>query len=126
MTYKINKNIPITNIRKGKGRPSTYPFAEMQVGDSFFVSIKDKRPRMVGNAANQYTRHHGGSPKFITRSVDGGSRCWRIPDAAHPVYPFSPRLSPDGTYYICDRCDRTWMPGSNPGCPECAAAFIKD
>ena len=40
------------------------------------------------------------------------------------IYPVSPRLSPDGTYYICDHCGREWLPGKDPGCKECKAAKI--
>ena len=40
-----------------------------------------------------------------------------------PTYPSSPRLSPDGTYFICDQCGREWQPGTAPGCEPCAKAF---
>lgn len=73
--YKIDKDIPIPDKR-----PSKYPFAEMSVGDSFFVAA-DKAPSKrvstaVGNAAE---RGIGGSDRSYTvRRVDGGTRCWRV------------------------------------------------
>lgn len=39
------------------------------------------------------------------------------------VFPSSPRLSPDGTYCICDQCHREWKPGESPNCESCDAAF---
>lgn len=41
------------------------------------------------------------------------------------VYPYPPRLSPTGMQYVCDQCQRRWLPGADPGCPECNAAFVE-
>ncbi len=120
--YRIDKLIPIPKKRKsGIGRTPIYPFGRMKVGDSFFVPIKNATSKRIYNTSYQYTTRHGGSPRFIVRIVEGGCRCWRIEDKVK--FPVSPRLSPDGTYYICDHCRREWKPGVDPGCPECAAAW---
>lgn len=76
---KIEKNIPIAP-KRAPGRPSKskYPFNEMEIGDSFFVSgitlstinctVRKFRMR---NARND-------GLKFTVRAVDGGFRVWRV------------------------------------------------
>lgn len=72
MTEKItiDRNIPIPKISRGS-RPSKYPWAEMEIGDSFVMNRK--RPNGTVSAANK--RY---SCKFIARTVEGGVRVWRI------------------------------------------------
>ena len=73
---KIEKNVPIPKgTGKGAGKPTIYPFSEMEVGDSVFLDGQ----RTGGPAylsAMQHGRMHG--KKFSARSVDGGIRIWRI------------------------------------------------
>lgn len=38
-------------------------------------------------------------------------------------YPVSPRLSPEGDGWICDRCNRRWRLGETSGCAACIAAI---
>ena len=71
MSIKIDKDVDLPE--RGAGRPNTYPFGEMEVGDSFFVDGIPKE--RVRSAANQYGIRHG--RKYATRSVDGGIRVWR-------------------------------------------------
>jgi hypothetical protein len=67
MAVKVDKNIPI---------PVKFPFAGMQVGDSFAVPPDVKRPA-VTVAAMRFGRRHG--VKFTVRQVaDKTYRCWRI------------------------------------------------
>ena len=66
--YKIDQNIPLPS-RRGK-----YPWATLEVGDSFFVpGIKtaafSARPRAQGPL---------GGRKYTSRNVDGGIHVWRI------------------------------------------------
>jgi hypothetical protein len=64
---KVEKNVPI---------PVKYPFAGMQVGDSFAVPSNIRR-EMVSVAAIRYGRKHG--MKFTVRQMpDRTYRCWRI------------------------------------------------
>jgi hypothetical protein len=64
---KIEKNVPL---------PVTYPFAKMDVGDSFAVP-PDVHRTTVSIAALRYGRKH--DMKFSTRKTpDGTIRCWRI------------------------------------------------
>lgn len=73
--YLVEKNIQMPNGGR-LGRKSKYPFAEMEVGDSFFIpgSGEDVRLR-VANAAMVHGKRNGKT--FTSRKVDGGFRLWR-------------------------------------------------
>ena len=63
---QIEKNIPI---------PTSYPFKDMQVGDSFLVPDGVHRST-VSVAAKRFGDKHG--MKFTVRLAPGRSlRCWR-------------------------------------------------
>jgi hypothetical protein len=63
----IDKNVPL---------PRRFPFADMQVGDSFAVPPDVKRPA-VTVAAMRYGRKH--NMKFTIRlTPDRNLRCWRV------------------------------------------------
>lgn len=73
---KIEKDVPIPTGRSGR-RP-LYPFAEMEVGDSFFIettSTEESRKRQM-RLSDAWSRHH--PKKFTSSAVDGGVRVWRI------------------------------------------------
>lgn len=64
---KIDKNIPL---------PAKYPFAEMQVGDSFLVPEGISRTS-IGVAAKRFGDKHG--MRFTIRLNEKRLlRCWRI------------------------------------------------
>jgi hypothetical protein len=64
---KVEKNVPL---------PVTYPFAKMDVGDSFAIP-PDSRRETVAVAALRYGRKHG--MKFVVRLMpDRSYRCWRL------------------------------------------------
>ncbi len=64
---KVEKNVPM---------PHKYPFADMQVGDSFPIPPTMKR-QTVNVAAMRYGKKHG--MKFTVRLTEDRSyRCWRI------------------------------------------------
>lgn len=64
---RIDKNVPL---------PQRYPFAQMEVGDSFAVPYGVKRTT-VNIAAKRYAEKHGG--KFTVRLMpDRSLRCWRL------------------------------------------------
>lgn len=73
MPYKIEKNVPtprtVTKTR--------YPFAEMEIGDSFLIKTAEENDK-VRNAAMMYRIRN--SPKFIVtiQRVENGWRLWRI------------------------------------------------
>jgi hypothetical protein len=80
--FKIEKNIPLPVTRAA----TKYPFADMQVGDSFLVRTKDEA-HARGVSQSLYTalkRFRTVKPtwRFTCRSqLPEGVRCWRIPDA---------------------------------------------
>ena len=67
--FKIDKNVSLWR----KTVTAKYPFANMQVGDSFFVPGK-KSKNMAGSVANAARTRNA---KYATRAVDGGVRVWR-------------------------------------------------
>jgi len=70
--YKIEKGIALP---QGKAKKQTiYPFAQMEVGDSFFVEGKT-----IANVSSSAVHHALKSEKkFSVRKENGGVRCWRI------------------------------------------------
>jgi hypothetical protein len=69
----VEKGIPIES-KVGRGAAARYPFAQMEVGDSFFVP--GKRSGQLSNHCS-YQRLKTGR-RFTIRKVDGGVRVWRI------------------------------------------------
>jgi hypothetical protein len=92
--------IPELGPRVGFGRKSTYPFAKMNVGQSFFVPGVAKNSKKfkglastVSAAQRRFAREIPGkvrvnrngeqvqdyelTRKFVLRAVDGGARVWR-------------------------------------------------
>lgn len=72
--YPIDKGIPIPKINHDK--PSTtYPFKEMNVGDSFLIPDGEKKST-ARSAALIIAKRMG--IKVLTRKIEGGLRVWRI------------------------------------------------
>lgn len=67
---KIRKNIPMPAHRM------KYPFADMQVGDSFEIPANKIKSAAV--CGGNYARTRGGMIKFSVRRVDGKHFIWRI------------------------------------------------
>jgi hypothetical protein len=83
MTFKIDKNVPMLKI--SKGRPRIYPFPEMEVGDSFVVPItdemesdQDKSSRLLRSAASAYSRRYGSKFSVQFQRSKNVTRCWRV------------------------------------------------
>ena len=99
--FQIEDNVPVPAI-SGRGRGGeTYPFEQLQVGQSFFVANSESKPNAakslastVSSATARYavpsadgatkTNKKGETVpvmvetrKFIVRSVEGGARVWR-------------------------------------------------
>ena len=72
MSIKIEKGIPLP--ASGKGAPK-YPYVGCEVGDSFFVPGK-KPVHMSGHCSSVRRRYP--ERKYISRTVPGGVRVWRI------------------------------------------------
>lgn len=77
MTIKIDKGIPLPK----QVRTSKYPFADLGVGDSFFVP--GVKAASLGNAAKHHAARTGHSYRSRTVTEDGvlGARIWRVEDA---------------------------------------------
>lgn len=77
---KIDKNIELpprkTKMKHTRKRVPFYPFAKMDVGDSFFVPEKLKTQKKVG-AIIEYYKKKFPNKKFVYRTVPNGSRVWR-------------------------------------------------
>lgn len=71
---QIDKSVPVPAC-VGPGRPFVYPWPEMQVGDSIFFAGETSQGN-AAQAARHYAKERG--LRFISRSVDGGVRIWRI------------------------------------------------
>jgi hypothetical protein len=73
---KIDSNVAIPATRRGRTK---YPFATMNVGDSFFSPEENARTAALQHARNANAK--GSCVKFVTRSVtesgETGYRIWR-------------------------------------------------
>lgn len=65
--FKIEKGVPIPGGRH------KYPFAQMEIGDSFEVTGEDMRK--IYSAASNSGGRHGRS--YRTRVTENGIRVWR-------------------------------------------------
>ena len=84
--YEIEKEVPVPERVRGGAKESKYPFAEMAVGDSFFVDNPTADPKVanrVRNASFRITKTLG--YKFTIMNVDEreagrdiGVRTWRV------------------------------------------------
>lgn len=73
-TYEIEKNVPIPKLPGRHGRPAIYQWHKMEIGDSFFVAGKSAQETGLASQGNKQC-----APKrFIARTVEGGTRVWRI------------------------------------------------
>jgi len=71
-TFVIEKGLTMPEGRSSK--ESQYPFAQMEVGDSFALSDKDARN--ASSASAQWGRRRG--KKFSVRKIGNTYRCWRL------------------------------------------------
>jgi hypothetical protein len=79
----VDKNTPLLPTRMG--RPCKYPFAELQVGDSFAIPLAgimrsngDLAVVRLGAAAVSYARRYGGKFTVRTDRENNSARCWRL------------------------------------------------
>ena len=70
---KIRSDVPLPTPRGRGVRESKYPFAEMNVGDSFVVT--DKTARTVRSAVAAFQKKF--TAKFAVRTTDEGIGVWR-------------------------------------------------
>jgi hypothetical protein len=72
--FTIEKNVAIPAASRTGGGKSKYPWAQMEIGDSFFVpGAKVETFYTLVSAQNKK-----GDARFICRKIDGGVRVWRV------------------------------------------------
>ncbi len=69
--YKVVSDVPIPEFNHAK---KTYPFAEMNIGDSFVASFEQLT--RVRSAASAYGIRT--DKKFSVRKINRECRCWRV------------------------------------------------
>jgi hypothetical protein len=68
----IDKGVPVPASKHT--RPNRYPFADMEVGDSF--AVDGGLAQSVKAAASNRAAKYGG--RFVTRLDGNRIRCWRV------------------------------------------------
>lgn len=67
-TFELEKGIPIPEIKRGGGHIETiYPFAEMEIGDSFFIPASAEKPEPVKSLASTVA---SANQRFAVKKVD--------------------------------------------------------
>jgi hypothetical protein len=73
--FTIESEVPVPAPAIGaRGRPSKYPWQNMQPGNSFFVP--NGTPKSMYHLANRASKQYG--HKYTVRTMDGGVRVWRV------------------------------------------------
>lgn len=76
MAIAIEKAVPIPPPRQSAAK---YPFADMEVGDSFWLPYSEPVRRNLHNCARSYAKHHRAT--FAVRKLlehdEWIVRCWR-------------------------------------------------
>jgi hypothetical protein len=84
--FKIETGIPIPEIQRGGFRTETYPFQQLEVGQSFFVPGTTEKPnpaKSLASTVSSATRRYGKTDgrKFTIRTAEEngvkGARIWR-------------------------------------------------
>lgn len=86
MNFKIEKGIPLTceGKRGPKKQGGRYPFAQLELGDSFLVKSTDKKTLTnAKQAAYLFAKKSG--VRLVARTVKGGVRVWRVELKAEPA-----------------------------------------
>lgn len=85
--YDIEDGVPIPKRSASGGRKPLYPFAQLKVGQSFFipyedvddVSIRRTKARIARavTGANRPNKDDASAPAYTYRPVENGVRVWR-------------------------------------------------
>lgn len=70
---QIDRGVPLSKARTKK----KYPFAQMQVGDSFFFEELTEVESAQASGKG-YSKRHNPEFRMTRRKVEGGYRLWRI------------------------------------------------
>lgn len=85
MPLPIDRGLPIDGKRTLECEMDYLPFADMKIGDSFFVPVHEASIDLaeigLHSAIDDYLIKHRGRARwweFTARRVPGGLRCWRL------------------------------------------------
>jgi len=76
--FTIDKGVPMKAWRKSRAKPQAhvaYPFAYMDVTDSFGAALKHKE--RIQSAATRHMYRHPGTEFTTLRTGANACRCWR-------------------------------------------------
>lgn len=76
--YQIEKDRPLPAPIRTPGRPLTYPWPDLEVGDSFFIGPDREKAKSASAAGCKWASNRGLGHKFARRKVEGGYRIWRV------------------------------------------------
>jgi len=81
--FRIQRNIPISGTYRSLGPHLRYPFAEMEVGESFEIKVNTKEIKKkvsnLSSACASYVRSRNNAAKFTVRRTSNELiRVWRI------------------------------------------------
>lgn len=81
--YKVESGVPIPRPSYGPGLTPTYPWREMDIGDSFLVTPREGEDieacaNRVRSAAARWLSRNRPGVRHVTRTVDGGIRVWFV------------------------------------------------
>lgn len=74
-SVEIESDIPVP-ASYTNGRPASYPFRKMEVGQSIFIPSDEVLPQQAAKRA--YTAGRRAGFRFTCRKVEGGVRIWRV------------------------------------------------
>lgn len=62
-----------------QGRRTKYPFAQMKVGDCFYIPLSElKSPNVLASSARQWAKRNNENRRFVTRIVGDMVGIWRV------------------------------------------------
>lgn len=75
--YTVEKNVEIPNNIRGK-KKYDFPFSEMSIGESFFISGIGRTREIVAAKAQMSLIKNKSSVEFTSKTYPDGLRIWRI------------------------------------------------
>lgn len=83
--YQIERNVSIPTTATNSLRKVTYPFRQMEVGDSILVKGNEAEQMKAINSARSLTKIEGDERYFIFDRTKDAVRIWRIDNKKAPV-----------------------------------------
>ncbi len=78
MSFVLETGVPIPKrVAPGGRRGSKYPFAQMEVGQSFLVADPETKAATIRSAVGAFSKRYSDAGKFAVRITEEGIRVWR-------------------------------------------------